>query len=83
MNLELMTLDDFRDQIEGQIENSGPYSHNIVSVILGIVSRRFGLYTANSLVDEFQLDVAFGIYKVRHSSKQRGGARFRTGKEAI
>jgi hypothetical protein len=57
-------LADAKKNIKMAIKQNGPYSHNIVSLSLNMVSKHLGAVSANSLVDEFKLDKKFGIYKV-------------------
>lgn len=57
-------LADAKNKIKMAIKQNGPYSHNIVSLTLNMVSKQLGTVSANSLVDEFKLDKKFNIYKV-------------------
>jgi hypothetical protein len=57
-------LADAKKKIKMAIKQNGPYSHNIVSLTLVMVSKQLGTVSANSLVDEFKLDKKFNIYKV-------------------
>jgi hypothetical protein len=58
MSLSEQTLDDLRDEIEGEAEDIDikPYSHNIVGLLLGEVARRFGKAEANQCIVDFGLE---------------------------
>lgn len=56
-------LDKARADIEKAIEQDGPYSHNICSLVLAAVYDKLGRKAANKLVDEFDLDTIFDIQK--------------------
>ena len=54
----------YRRRIEKAIDQSGPFSHNIVGLALSQVSKEFGVNVANGLIDEYELDELYGIQKV-------------------
>jgi hypothetical protein len=39
------------------LKNEGPYSRNLVSILLMIADRKFGKGYANSLIDKYGLDL--------------------------
>lgn len=50
-----------KEKIEKAIIQDGPYSHNIVGLVLsGLNDKK----AANKLIDEFELDELYGIQKV-------------------
>lgn len=59
-----MTLDEAYVSIQKHIEDSGPYSHNIVTFTLRIVARDHGREAANEMVDNLDLENEFGIRRV-------------------
>jgi hypothetical protein len=54
--------------IRQAIKTNGPYSHNIISLSLASVMRKFGVHAANKLVDEFDLEELYGIRKEKVDS---------------
>lgn len=50
-----------RRKIVEAIKRNGPYSHNIVSLVLIEVSKQYGVKEANSLVTELKLTELYGI----------------------
>lgn len=52
------TLDELRDQIEGEAEDIDvkPYSHNIVGLLLSQVAKEFGREAANQCIRDFGLE---------------------------
>lgn len=65
---EVQKLDDAvsiaRKKIEREITSTGPYSHNIVALVLRDLATNWGLKYANQLVRELELDSYFGIDEV-------------------
>ena len=59
------TIAKAKKQIVSAIMQNGPFSHNIVSLVLMGVSRDHGVPAANALVDEFRLTKLYGIHKVK------------------
>ncbi|NIV29749.1 MAG: hypothetical protein GWN58_09665 [Anaerolineae bacterium] len=58
-----MTLDEAREVIAPQVQLQGPYSHNILSILLRKAAKEHGYRAADALVDEFELTALFGIPK--------------------
>lgn len=50
-----------REEIREAIEAHGPYTHNILSLILRQIANRFGTADAIKLIREFNLTERFGI----------------------
>lgn len=53
----LETLDDWRGAIEKEVSYVGikPYSHNIITIALNAIAKKFGPTEANKAIDDFQL----------------------------
>ena len=51
-----MTLRDYYDDIQGQIEDPGPYSHNVIGSTLRIVANDFGKDAANQIIRDLGLN---------------------------
>lgn len=51
------TLDEIRIKIEAEVDyvDIKPYSHNIISMLLGMAAESYGNKAANDLIDEFDL----------------------------
>ena len=62
--VETIALDEAYEKINEYIEDPGPYSHNIVGLILSEVGREHGLASANKIVEDLMLEEAFGICPV-------------------
>ncbi len=58
-----MRIDQARNEIEDLILTPGEYGHNIVSLILRVVSEEHGYKEANKIVKELELSRIFGINK--------------------
>lgn len=56
-----MELSEARRKIERAIEQSGPYSHNIVGFVLREVAKAHGTAKANALIDEYGIEDLYGI----------------------
>jgi hypothetical protein len=61
--MDNITIKAARDKIYEAVQRDGPYSHNIISLVLGRVAKFHGKKTANKLIDEFELE-ALGWHKV-------------------
>lgn len=59
-----MTITQARRTIEEQLDFEGPYSHNIISLCLQSIAKKFGNPTANKLIDECGLE-NLGWTKIR------------------
>jgi hypothetical protein len=51
-------------RIEKAIEQNGPYSHNICSLALSMVSKELGAAQANALIEKYKLTELFKINPV-------------------
>jgi hypothetical protein len=58
-----ITIPEAEKEILEHINNTGPYSHNIVTFILRAVAKTYGYGEANNLVEKFDLMSEFGIGK--------------------
>ena len=56
-------MEDARKTIQKAIDERGRYSHNIVTLTLKYVAENISFGHANSLVDEFDLEYEFQIFK--------------------
>lgn len=52
MDLERLTIDAAKAKIKQELERNGPYSHNIIGLVLGQVAKQFSKASANRLIDE-------------------------------
>jgi len=50
------TLEDFHRKIEYEIDKAGPYSHNIIGIVLRQIDKQFGVEAANNAIEFFALD---------------------------
>ncbi len=52
------TLEEYRNEIkrERKFVDVKPYSHNIISITLKIISEGFGVKEANKAIDDFNLE---------------------------
>lgn len=57
-----------KEQIDRAIDRNGPYSHNIIGLVLNDVSAKLGRRAANSLIEEFDLEALYGFYCI-HEEK--------------
>jgi len=60
-----ITLAEARRAIREQIEERGQFSHNMVSIVLRQVSKRYGYTAANGLVRDLELEAEFGICEAK------------------
>lgn len=56
MNGSTETLDDLREALEAHADEPGPYSHNMVPLILGAIASRFSPEEAQQAIVDFDLD---------------------------
>lgn len=59
-----MTMDEARATIKRAVDQAGPYSHNLCSIVLSMVHQWHGLAAANALVEEYGLEDLYGIRKI-------------------
>ena len=50
-----------REDMEGVMDNVGPYQHNIVSCTLRMIADKYGVKIADEVIDEFNLTAMFAI----------------------
>jgi len=61
---QLSVLNECEKKIERQLDINGPYSHNIVGMVLSRVADVCGIAIANELIEEYRLKEIFGINPV-------------------
>lgn len=64
-----MELSEARKKIERAIEKNGPYSHNIVGMVLSSVSKDHGVKKANELLEEYNIEGLYGIAPEKEPSE--------------
>lgn len=69
MKIGVESLDKAREQIQKAIDQDGPYSHNIVGLVLSSVASDYGTAQANELIAEFDLTEVYGIRPVQEELK--------------
>jgi hypothetical protein len=65
MKIGIESLDEAREQIRKAIRQKGPFSHNIVGLVLSGVASEHGTVQANALIQEFNLTRVYGIHPVK------------------
>lgn len=58
------TIAEARTKIQKAIDQDGPYTHNILGLVLSKVAKELDVEHANGLVEEFNLEDAYGICPV-------------------
>ncbi|TLY22567.1 MAG: hypothetical protein E6K68_02630 [Nitrospirae bacterium] len=56
-----MTIDDARQRIQGAIVQFGDQAAPMIDQVIGEVRSELGQETANNLIDEFDLELRYGI----------------------
>jgi len=56
-----MTIDDARQRIQGAIVQFGDQAAPMIDQVIGEVRSGLGQETANNLIDEFDLELRYGI----------------------
>ena len=51
-----MTRLQARTQIENQLKVNGPFSHNMIGIVLSGVAKRYGIAEANRMIEKMGLD---------------------------
>lgn len=64
MSKKIKTIEDAKAELEELIDKiGGSHTHNLVGIVLRIVDKKFGRFEANRLIDEYELDILFGVNK--------------------
>jgi len=57
-----------REKIGLALDQNGPYSHNICSLVLSKIAQQFGNASANKLIHDFELDKIYQIMPVKETN---------------
>lgn len=57
-----LTIEDAETKIENALMQAGPFTYNMVGMVLASVAKNHGVKEANRLIDEFDLEL-MGIRK--------------------
>ena len=60
---DIKTKFDAEEMIEYHINQGGPYSHNLIGVVLREADKQLGRAVANDLIDDYSLDSRYGMNK--------------------
>ena len=52
---KMETLEDHKTVINNALRANGPFSHNIISLVISSADKKFGVKAANELIVEFDL----------------------------
>lgn len=55
--LNEMSLSDLDEKIGGYVVRGGPFSHNIIGLLLQQCAEKYGKKEANSLVEKYELEL--------------------------
>lgn len=50
------TVEEYRTKIEDQLEQCGPYSHNLIGLYLSSIAEHYGTAEANQAIEDLGLE---------------------------
>lgn len=67
---DLKTKADAEEMIEYHIRQNGSHTHNLIGMVLRQTAEVLGYEVANELVDEFSLDLRYGMNKEPYKDRK-------------